>query len=126
MGTLGNESFCEDKVWLAGQGDNGLCIIQGKICLPERNMPPGEKYDCLEKNTKNFFFFKIQVKICLPYSMRYKKKLNSEKTQRVSKNSSQNMPLGENMPALKRENMLAQKYQHFAARLIPRDMLPES
>ena len=53
--TLGNESSCEDKLWLAGPGDNGLCIIQVKICLPGRNMPPREKYACLKKVQKGFF-----------------------------------------------------------------------
>lgn len=35
-------------------GDNGVCIIQVKICLPGRNMPPEEKYACLEKVQKFF------------------------------------------------------------------------
>ena len=43
METLGNETSCEDKVWLAGHGDNETCIIQVEICPLEKNMPASKK-----------------------------------------------------------------------------------
>ena len=44
METLGNETSCEDKVWLAGHGDNDTCIIQVKICPLQKNMPALKKH----------------------------------------------------------------------------------
>ena len=49
METLGNETSREDKVWLAGHGDNETCIIQLEICPTDKNMPMLKK-----KKTQRF------------------------------------------------------------------------
>ena len=75
-GNIREWKFLRGQTMVGWAGDNGVCIIQVKICLPGRNMPPEEKYACLEKVQKFFFLLQNSTwnvkwvcrrKICLPY-----------------------------------------------------------